>query len=264
MTTKPARLALAVCALLALAGTASADWKPAAAPLMTKWGKQVTPENAWTGVPPAAAGPQGLAEPQRPVGLRHHRQGRRQAREVGRADPRAVLRRVGAVRRRQARQRRTGPVVPAHVRGAGRVEGPARAAALRGGGLGGDRLRQRQGARHAPRRVRPVHLRHHRRPQGRRGERGGRPRLGPDRHRRAAARQAGAQARAASGTRPSPASGRRSGWSRCREAHVTPRPRPPRRRQGRGRVPRRRRRARTRQVSQIGPTVDRSADGGKS
>jgi hypothetical protein len=51
MTTKPARLALAACALLALAGAAPADWKPAAAPLMTRWGKQVTPDTAWTQYP---------------------------------------------------------------------------------------------------------------------------------------------------------------------------------------------------------------------
>src|SRR5437899_4409548 len=29
----------------------AADWKPAPAPLMTKWGKQVTPENAWKEYP---------------------------------------------------------------------------------------------------------------------------------------------------------------------------------------------------------------------
>ena len=29
----------------------AADWKPAPAPLMTKWGKQVTPQNAWTDYP---------------------------------------------------------------------------------------------------------------------------------------------------------------------------------------------------------------------
>jgi hypothetical protein len=31
--------------------TFAADWKPAPAPLMTKWGKQVTPENAWKEYP---------------------------------------------------------------------------------------------------------------------------------------------------------------------------------------------------------------------
>ncbi|MCI0699452.1 MAG: beta-galactosidase, partial [Planctomycetia bacterium] len=30
---------------------AAADWKPASAPLMTKWGKKVTPENAWKEYP---------------------------------------------------------------------------------------------------------------------------------------------------------------------------------------------------------------------
>src|SRR5580698_6510496 len=29
----------------------AADWKPAPSPLMTKWGKQVTPENAWKEYP---------------------------------------------------------------------------------------------------------------------------------------------------------------------------------------------------------------------
>ncbi len=38
--------------LFALTGTAIAtDWKPAPTPLMTKWGKQVTPENAWQEYP---------------------------------------------------------------------------------------------------------------------------------------------------------------------------------------------------------------------
>ena len=45
---------------LLLAGPApAADWKPADAPLMTRWGKQVTPENAWTQYP-------------RPQLVRHH------------------------------------------------------------------------------------------------------------------------------------------------------------------------------------------------
>jgi hypothetical protein len=38
--------------LFALSGTAlAADWKPAPTPLMTKWGKKVTPENAWKEYP---------------------------------------------------------------------------------------------------------------------------------------------------------------------------------------------------------------------
>ncbi|MBX9628033.1 MAG: beta-galactosidase [Gemmataceae bacterium] len=43
---------LPILALLALPLTASAaDWKPAPAPLMTKWGKAVTPDNAWREYP---------------------------------------------------------------------------------------------------------------------------------------------------------------------------------------------------------------------
>src|SRR4051812_48256542 len=32
-------------------GAFAADWKPAPAPLMTKWGKEVKPENAWKEYP---------------------------------------------------------------------------------------------------------------------------------------------------------------------------------------------------------------------
>src|SRR5947209_1228176 len=43
---------LAAFALFLLPVAASAaDWKPAPAPLMTKWGKQVTPQNAWQEYP---------------------------------------------------------------------------------------------------------------------------------------------------------------------------------------------------------------------
>src|SRR5207237_7193097 len=44
------RLRFALLALFA-AVPASAEWKPAPAPLMTKWGKKVTPENAWKEYP---------------------------------------------------------------------------------------------------------------------------------------------------------------------------------------------------------------------
>ena len=37
--------------LALLVTAAPADWKPAPAPLMTKWGKQVTPANAWQEYP---------------------------------------------------------------------------------------------------------------------------------------------------------------------------------------------------------------------
>src|SRR5205809_7320911 len=43
---------LTALALFLLPVTAfAADWKPAPAPLMTKWGKAVTPENAWKEYP---------------------------------------------------------------------------------------------------------------------------------------------------------------------------------------------------------------------
>jgi hypothetical protein len=42
---------LSALALFALSSGAFADWKPAASPLMTKWGKKVTPENAWKEYP---------------------------------------------------------------------------------------------------------------------------------------------------------------------------------------------------------------------
>jgi hypothetical protein len=44
------RFAVAV-ALCAAPPALAADWKPAPAPLMTKWGKKVSPENAWTEYP---------------------------------------------------------------------------------------------------------------------------------------------------------------------------------------------------------------------
>ena len=43
---------LAISVLLAVSTSAiAADWKPAASPLMTKWGKKVTPDNAWREYP---------------------------------------------------------------------------------------------------------------------------------------------------------------------------------------------------------------------
>ena len=37
--------------LIPVGSTLAADWKPAAAPLMTKWGKKLTPESAWQEYP---------------------------------------------------------------------------------------------------------------------------------------------------------------------------------------------------------------------
>jgi hypothetical protein len=45
------RLLIALILLTLSGATFAADWKPAPAPLMTKWGKKVTPENAWKEYP---------------------------------------------------------------------------------------------------------------------------------------------------------------------------------------------------------------------
>src|SRR5947207_707210 len=45
------RLPFALLALFAALPATAADWKPAPAPLMTSWGKRVTPENAWKEYP---------------------------------------------------------------------------------------------------------------------------------------------------------------------------------------------------------------------
>src|SRR5437870_2866099 len=45
------RLLFALAAFCSSATAFAADWQPAPAPLMTKWGKAVTPENAWREYP---------------------------------------------------------------------------------------------------------------------------------------------------------------------------------------------------------------------
>src|SRR5262245_16854926 len=47
----PCRFLTAFTLFLLPVAASAADWKPAPAPLMTKWGKQVTPENAWKEYP---------------------------------------------------------------------------------------------------------------------------------------------------------------------------------------------------------------------
>ena len=48
----PSPVSLAALTLFAVSATAfAADWKPAPAPLMTKWGKEVKPDNAWKEYP---------------------------------------------------------------------------------------------------------------------------------------------------------------------------------------------------------------------
>src|SRR5262249_56602490 len=45
------RLQFALITLFAAVPAFAADWKPAPAPLMTSWGKRVTPENVWKEYP---------------------------------------------------------------------------------------------------------------------------------------------------------------------------------------------------------------------
>ena len=200
--------------------TFAADWKPAPAPLMTKWGKKVTPENAWQEYPR----PQMVRKDWLNLnGLWDYAitaKGAAQAREVGRANPRAVLRssrRCPASASTSTRIRTSGIAatfaVPAGWKGKrvllhfGAVDWEATVF------VNGKELGTHRGG------YDPFTLRHHRRPEGRArtnssSASGTRPT--PARS-RAASRCASP---AASGTRRSPASGRRCGWSRCRETHI--------------------------------------------
>ena len=84
------------------------------------------------GVSPAPDGARRLDEPERPVGLRHPAgaateldppdEAGRGPRHLGRQDPRSLLRRVGAVGRREGRRHREPPLVPPHGRDPGRLE----------------------------------------------------------------------------------------------------------------------------------------------
>ena len=94
------RLTLPIAALfslLFLPAAGAADWKPAAGPLLTALGQGRLAGKSPAGIPAAANGPQGLAEPEWPVGPQT---GRRQARQ----DPRALPRRIGPVGRDEARR----------------------------------------------------------------------------------------------------------------------------------------------------------------
>ncbi|CAA9261006.1 MAG: GH2 / CBM42 / GH43_23, partial [uncultured Corynebacteriales bacterium] len=140
------------------------------------------------GVPEAAAGPAGLAEPQRGVAVRRDElAGQPTDRaEPGRVGPGAVPGRVGAVRDPAAR----GPdVVPADLHGADHLVRPPGAAQLRRGDVAGHGVGQRAAGRHPQRRVRPVLLRRHRRP-ALRHQRGHRRRVRPGGQRRLPDRQA--------------------------------------------------------------------------
>ena len=166
-----------------------------------------TPTNAAARVPPPAARPRPLAEPQRRCGSSRRPRPRppRPPADLDRADPRAVPGRVGAVGRSSAHDDRM--LVPADVHRpalAGAASGCCCTSARSTGRRDG--LRQRQAGRHAPRRLRRLHRRHHRR-----ARRHGGPQelivgvVGPDR-RRPASRSA-SSGRAPSGIWYTPSSG---------------------------------------------------------
>ena len=222
MKTRIASLVLCLFAALplVLCGSAKA-WQPAKGPLMTRWAKDVTPDKAL----PEYPRPQMVREEwQNLNGLWDYAivaKDAAAADAVGRRDPGAVPGRVGAVRRDEAASARSsGSGIAARSRCPARWKG--KRVLLHFGAVDWEAtvLGQRQGTRHAPRRLRRLQLRHHRRAEARRragDRRGG---LGSDRRRppsRAASRCASP---AASGTPPPPASGRRCGWSRWRQAHI--------------------------------------------
>ncbi len=51
-------------------------WQPVPGTLMTRWAKEVTPENAWREYPRPQLVRTRVAEPERAVGVCHHPQGK--------------------------------------------------------------------------------------------------------------------------------------------------------------------------------------------
>ena len=207
--------------LLVLAPISAADWKPAAGPLMTRWAKDVSPDKVHPEYPRPQMVREDWHEPQRPLGLRHRARKSRAgpaAEKMRRPDPRPLPGRVGPLRRHEDGRRgqrlwyrRTFKVPQAGP--ASRAPAPLRRRrlAMRPSGSTASNSASTPGG------YDPFTLRHHRRPEDRSGEQelivgvwdptdAGRS--------RAASRSASPTA---SGTRPPPASGRPSGWSRCRK-----------------------------------------------
>ena len=200
-----------------------ADTESAAAAAGDAVGERGSSRQRLARVSASADGAAGMAEPQRPVGLRDHRTrgdagGGRLS--TARSSCRSAVESVLSGARTRSRRINTCGIAARSRRPTGSTGGRV---LLHFGAVDWEatRLGQRQAGRQAPRRLRSVHLRHHRcaSRQRRPGDR--RSRLGSDRHGPAAARQAGPQARAASGTPPPPASGRPCGSSRCRAGAST-------------------------------------------
>ena len=156
------RLRLPIALACALLLGHAADWKPAENPLTTPWTAKVTADARSAGVSAAA-----MVRPKwtNLNGLWDYAivaKDARAARAVRGQAAGAVPRRIGALGREEAAHAGAAAVVPPHVHGAA-GEGHAPAAAFRRGGLARRGVRQRQGRGHARRRLRPVHVRHHRR-----------------------------------------------------------------------------------------------------
>ena len=174
----------------------AADWQPAGGRIKTRWAEDVSPDKVW----PEYPRPQMVREDWLNLnGLWDYAiaaEGRpRSPQECEGKILVPFAGRVGPVGRDEARGPDEPAVVSPHVRGAGGVEGPARAAALRRGGLGatvwvnGKEVGAHQGG-YDPFTFDITDALEAGRPAGTR-----RRRLGSDRRRHAAARQAGAQAR---------------------------------------------------------------------
>jgi len=148
---------------------AAAQWQPAKGPLATRWARDVSPTNAH----PEYPRPQMVRDQWLNLnGLWDYA-----IRPKGQPRPDSFDGKI---------------LVPFPVEShPSRLEGQAGSPPLRCCGLGGNRLRQRQGDRHPPRRLRCLLIRDHRRPQTLRGSGGRRGGLRPHEQRQPAPRQTG-------------------------------------------------------------------------
>ena len=149
--------------LVCFCSTAGLAWQPADGPLKTRWSRDVKPDN----VLPEYPRPQMVRKDWTNLnGLWQYAirpAGRRQAGEVGRRDPGAVSRRVGAVGREEAGEARSsGCGIAARFDRRQLARRAAPAAALRRGRLGMHGVGQRQASRRAHGRLRSVHVRYYR------------------------------------------------------------------------------------------------------
>ncbi len=198
---------------LAASDTLSTEWTHAPDPL----GRRGHPASVLPEYPRPQMVRASVDEPQRPMGLRHHRRRRGAARRSGTArssSPSPVESQLSGVQR--AVEPGAAALVPPHLHARRRCPRGGRLL-LHFGAVDWEATVwvNGQAARRASRRLRPVHLRHHRcaaagGPRSCSSPCGTRPTAVRS---RAASR---CSSRTASGTPRSPASGRRCGWSRCR------------------------------------------------